>query len=471
MVQTHVTVLDALDHQDFPFALMVEKLQPQREASYSPIFQTSFVLRSERELKFLASTQNNLPQAWGGLSLIPYEITQQEAQFDLSLDIMESESTIGGIFKYNSALFDPATIDRMQGNFQVLLEAIAQNPEQPINRLALLTATEKHQLLTEWNDTAVTYPQERCLHALIEQQVERTPEAIAVTFETEQLSYHELNSRANQLARYLQTLGVGPDVLVGIYAERSIAMVVGLLAILKAGGAYVPLDPGYPEARLQFMLEDASVSVLLSQAALVSSLPEHGAQLVCLDHDWPIIAQYSPINIPSVATPENFAYVIYTSGSTGRPKGVMNQHDGICNRLLWMQDAYRLTTDDRVLQKTPFSFDVSVWEFFWPLMVGARLVMARPDGHKDSHYLVQLISQQKITTLHFVPSMLAVFLQEPNANKLQCLKRVICSGEALSTQLKSDFFAQLSCELYNLYGPTEAAVDVTAWHCQPESTA
>ena len=469
--QTHTTVLEALDYQDFPFALMVEKLQPQREASYSPIFQTSFVLRSERELKFLASTQNNSPQAWGGLSLIPYEIKQQEAQFDLSLDVMESGSTLGGMFKYNSDLFAPATIERIQGNFQVLLEAIAKNPQQPINRLALLTETERHQLLTEWNNTSVAYPKEVCLHQLVELQVARTPDAIAATFETEQLSYHELNSHANQLARYLQTLGVGPDVLVGIYAERSIAMVVGLLAILKAGGAYVPLDPGYPEARLQFMLEDASVSVLLSQTALVPGLPEHNAQLVCLDHDWPTVAQYSPLNIPSVATPENLAYVIYTSGSTGRPKGVMNQHDGICNRLLWMQDAYRLTAEDRVLQKTPFSFDVSVWEFFWPLMVGARLVMARPDGHKDSHYLVQLISQQKITTLHFVPSMLAVFLQEPNVDKLQRLKRVICSGEALSAQLKSDFFSRLSCELYNLYGPTEAAIDVTAWHCQPESTA
>ncbi|MEM9487289.1 MAG: amino acid adenylation domain-containing protein, partial [Cyanobacteria bacterium P01_F01_bin.116] len=255
----------------------------------------------------------------------------------------------------------------------------------------------------------------------------------------------------------------------GVCVERSLEMVVALLAILKAGGAYVPVDPGYPHERLQFMLQDAQVSVLLTQVSLLEKLPQQQAKLFCLDRDWSEIEYQSTQNLKTELTPENLAYVIYTSGSTGQPKGVMNRHGSICNRLLWMQEVYGLTPDDRVLQKTPFSFDVSVWEFFWPLLVGARLVVAKPEGHKDSAYLIDLMVQQQITTVHFVPSMLAAFLQDPDIDRLQCLKRVICSGEALSSQLQQDFFTHLDCELHNLYGPTEAAIDVTAWHCQPDS--
>ena len=370
---------------------------------------------------------------------------------------------------YEASRFEATTITRMLGHFQTLLTAIVANPQQHLKELPLLTEAERHQLLVEWNDTFADYPQNKCIHHLFEAQVERTPDAVAVVFEDKQLTYCELNRRANQLAHHLQALGIEPEVLVGLCVERSLEMVVGLLGILKAGGAYVPLDPAYPQERLAFMLSDSQVSVLLTQEKLVAGLPEQKARVVCLDRDWGVIAQKSEENPVSGVKPENLAYVIYTSGSTGKPKGAMNTHGGIGNRLLWMQDAYRLTSADRVLQKTPFSFDVSVWEFFWPLLTGAGLVVAQPGGHHDSAYLVKVIAQQKITTLHFVASMLQVFLQEQGLESCSCLRQVFCSGEALPFELQEHFFARLGVELHNLYGPTEAAIDVTYWQCEQES--
>ncbi|MEH2199086.1 non-ribosomal peptide synthetase [Nostoc sp.] len=365
--------------------------------------------------------------------------------------------------------FDADTITRMGGHLLTLLEGTIVNPEARLCELPLLTADERQQLLVEWNDTTREYPQDQCIHQLFEAVVEQCPDTVAVVFENEQLTYRELNALANQLAHYLQTLGVKPEVMVGICVERSLEMVVGLLGILKAGGAYVPLDPTYPLERLQYMLEDSAVSVLLTQEQLVQSLPLHQAHVVCLDATLKTIACQNKVNPVSGVTTDNLAYIIYTSGSTGKPKGVMNTHRGICNRLLWMQDAYQLTPADRVLQKTPFSFDVSVWEFFWPLLTGARLVIAQPDGHRDSDYLVKAIVQQQITTLHFVPSMLQIFLETPGLESCTCLQRVICSGEALPKELQERFFDRLECELHNLYGPTEAAIDVTFWQCQREN--
>ncbi|WP_413198525.1 amino acid adenylation domain-containing protein [Nostoc piscinale] len=362
--------------------------------------------------------------------------------------------------------FDGDTIHRMLGHLQTLLAGMVNNPQQSLGELSLLTELERHQLLVEWNNTQVQYPQKQCLHELFQAQVEKTPDAVAVVFEDEQLTYRELNTKANQLANYLQTFGVKPEVLVGIYVERSLFMVIGLLAILKAGGAYIPLDPSYPQERLAYMLEDAQPKVLLSQQKLVTTLPNQSAQVICLDSDWELISDRHSANPITHITEDHLAYVIYTSGSTGKPKGAMNTHRGICNRLLWMQDAYQLTAADRVLQKTPFSFDVSVWEFFWPLITGARLVIAQPEGHKDPNYLVNLIIQQQITTLHFVPSMLQVFLEAAAVEKCQSLVRVIASGEALPVELQQRFFQRLDAQLHNLYGPTEAAVDVTFWQCQ-----
>ncbi|MGH8000645.1 MAG: amino acid adenylation domain-containing protein, partial [Brasilonema sp.] len=462
------TALAAYVHQDLPFEKLVEELQPERHLSYNPFFQVAFVLQ-------------NVPlptPKLSDISIIAQEGYSGTAKFDLTLFMEDREHALVATAEYNTDLFDADTITRMLGHFQTMLESIVANPKQNLRDLPLLTPAERQTMLVKWNDTQVDYPRDLCIHQLFEQQVERTPNAIAlsarsanaIVFENQQLTYCELNNRANQLAYYLQKLGVKPEVLVGICMERSPEMVVGLLAILKAGGAYVPLDPAYPKERLTFMLADAKVSVLLTQQSLLKELPQHQAQVICLDSDTQaIIAHQSQENLVSGVQPQNLAYVIYTSGSTGKPKGVMNSHQGLSNRLLWMQDAYQLTATDRVLQKTPFSFDVSVWEFFWPLFTGAQLVLAKPGGHKDSAYLVELIAKEQITTLHFVPSMLQVFLEEPELSKCSSLKRVICSGEALSFELQEKFFTHLDGQLYNLYGPTEAAIDVTFWNCQRNS--
>ena len=309
------------------------------------------------------------------------------------------------------------------------------------------------------------------IHQLFEEQVERTPASVAVVDGKRSLTYAQLNGRANQLARRLIDAGVIPDQPVGLCIERSLEMVIGLLGILKAGGAYVPLDPQYPQERLRYMLGEVSPKVVLTQELLKLRLPEAQAKVIALDTGWSDIAGPEARNLAARelgVSPRNLAYVIFTSGSTGQPKGAMNEHRGVVNRLQWMQDAYQLSVADRVLQKTPFSFDVSVWEFFWTLMTGARLIMARPEGHKDPAYLRGLIREAGITTLHFVPSMLGAFLEHYRPGECPSLRHVICSGEELSPALLKRCFEFLpTVKLSNLYGPTEAAVDVTAWECSP----
>ena len=454
--------MDAFEHQDLPFEHLVEALQLERNLSYTPIFQVLFVLQNA------PMTEIELAD----ITITPLPTENINSVYDLILSVEELPGGIEGKFKYNTDLFNDNTITKLTEHFQILLAGIIDNPQQTLRQLPLLTATDRDQLL-QWNNTAKPYPTHQCLHQLFEAQVERTPDQIAVVFEHQSMSYYELNQKANRLANYLQTLGVQPEVLVGICMQRASEMVVGLLAILKAGGAYIPIDPDYPQQRLHFMLDDANVKVLLTQSALANKLHKitTTATIVCLDV---LVATATPgddANLDSGVGPTNLAYVIYTSGSTGQPKGAMNSHSAICNRLLWMQDAYQLSTTDNILQKTPFSFDVSVWEFFWPLLAGARLTLAKPDGHKDSDYLVQLIIQENITTLHFVPTMLQIFLQDPNLHACQSLKRIICSGEALAIEHQEQFFNRLpSVQLHNLYGPTEAAVDVTYWHCRPDTT-
>ncbi|ELR97626.1 non-ribosomal peptide synthetase [Gloeocapsa sp. PCC 73106] len=369
--------------------------------------------------------------------------------------------------KYQRDYFSGEIITRMLTHFQTLLEAIIINPEQSLGQIPLLTKSEQEQLIFTWNDTQKDYPRDQCLHEGFEQQVEKTPDTIAVIFEDQQLTYLELNSKANQLAHYLQTLGVKPGIFVGICVERSLEMIIGILGILKAGGAYVPIDSTYPLERQSFMLTDAQISILLTQSHI--SLV-HPLQKILLDDDWGLISQYPSFNTVSEITSEADVYVIYTSGSTGKPKGVINTHRALMNRLVWMQNTYQLTADDKVLQKTSISFDVSVWEIFWPLLEGVCLVLAKPEGQKDTSYLVQLIIEQQITTLHFVPSMLRVFLEESKVKDCHSIKRVICSGEALNPELQQDFFQYLNAELHNLYGPTEAAIDVTYWSCLPTAS-
>ena len=399
-----------------------------------------------------------------GLELLKFE---ERTNYPLELSVDD----LGDGFMLEAQAQSPVeprrVCDYMHTALEQLVVALETSPASPLRSLNVLPDAERQQILVDWNDTARNYGDQARLHRLIEKQAAKTPEAVALEYDGEELTYAELNRRANRLAQLLRQKGVGPDILVGIFAERSFEMVLLLLAVLKAGGAYVPLDPSYPAERLAHMLEDAQTALVLAQPHLANQLPAAVKDVYLLDASCEAFGDQSGENLDDIGTPENLAYVIFTSGSTGRPKGAMNEHRGICNRLLWMQEQYGLSANDRILQKTPFSFDVSVWEFFWPLLTGARLVIARPEGHRDSDYLVEVISQSQITTLHFVPSMLRIFLEHEHVEACGSLKRVICSGEALPHDLQERFFARFpKVELHNLYGPTEAAVDVTYWACR-----
>ncbi|MDQ7733303.1 amino acid adenylation domain-containing protein [Halomonas sp. SpR1] len=348
-----------------------------------------------------------------------------------------------------------------------IVENLQAVPQQPLSEISLLRADEQ-QLLSEWGENTQQYSCSSPVHHLVEQQAAATPEATALVFEEQSLSYVELNTRANRLAHYLIGLGVRSETRVGIAVKRSVEMVVGLLGILKAGGAYVPLDPDYPAERLTYMIEDSGIELLLTQQHIRGLLPVT-ENLSVIELDQLDVEHHASTNPEVALHGEHLAYVIYTSGSTGRPKGAANRHHALTNRLQWMQDAYGLTTGDAVLQKTPFSFDVSVWEFFWPLMQGARLVMAPPSAHREPAQLVELIRTHGITTLHFVPSMLQAFLAHGEVETCTSLTRLVCSGEALPADLQNQVFARLPhTGLYNLYGPTEAAIDVTHWTCQDD---
>nr|WP_227027201.1 non-ribosomal peptide synthetase [Corallococcus soli] len=461
LVQVRATTLGAQEHQDVPFEKLVEELKPARDLGRTPFFQALFALQNAP-----------LPElALPGLSLRPLDADSGNARFDVELSLFRNPEGFEGSLRYRTALFEPATVARMVGHLELLVGALVSAPTLPLAQHSLLTEDERQQVLVAWNDTRVEYPRGERIHDLFEQQVARSPDAIAVTFEGQHLTYAQLDAKANQLAHHLGTLAVGPESLVGVCLERSLEMVVALLGVLKAGAAYVPLDPAYPRERLQWMLEDTAAPVLLVQEHLVAKLPLDGEaharpHVVSVDTDWERIARQPTTRPVPLATSDALAYVIFTSGSTGRPKGAMNAHAGVVNRLRWMQQEYGLTSEDAVLQKTPFSFDVSVWEFFWPLMTGARLVVARPGGHQEPHYLARLMVEERITTAHFVPSMLRVFVEGPGLEGLTHLRRVVCSGEALPADLVRRAHARLPiAEVHNLYGPTEAAVDVTSWHC------
>ena len=459
--QVREVALGAYAHQDLPFEKVVDAIQPERTLSYSPLFQVMFTLQND------PADTLQLPNLRVQSLTVPLHV----AKFDLTMFVTEKAGGLDVFVEYNTDLFDPGTIERLIGHYQCLLQGLVSQPEQPITTIPLLTADERQQLLIGWNATQVDYAPRFCIHDLFAAQAQHTPAAVALVFEQQQVTYHELHRRSNQLAHSLQALGIGPEVLVGICMERSIELVIGLLSILKAGGAYVPLDPAYPPERLTFMLSDAHIPVILTQQRFLERLPSQGATVLCLDSTstWQEISTQPTEQPKSRVSGETLAYVIYTSGSTGKPKGAMNTHRGLYNRLMWMQEAYQLRPDDRVMQKTPYSFDVSVWEFFWPLLIGAPLIVARPDGHRDSSYLVELIKEQHITTLHFVPSMLRVFLEEPGVEDCHSLRQVMCSGEALSYEVQERFFARSTAALQNLYGPTEASIDVMWWACERQS--
>lgn len=460
VAKTRSGVLDAFEHADMPFAKVVQELGLPRDVSRSPVFQAMFVLQNYEMGRFTeAAEAEAVSFTWTPMEL-------RATRFDLELHLVEVPSGLWGKVVYNTDLFTRSAAERIAARFGTLLRSIVATPQARVSELSLLDEAERTLVVRDWNDTGADFPADETLPALIEQQVDRTPDALAVTFEGQSLTYAELNGAANQVAHRLRAEGVHAETLVGVCAQRSVELVVGLLGVLKAGGAYVPLDPEYPADRLAFMVADAGAPVVLVQDSLTGSLPSTDATVFVLDDTGGWASQ--PVDNPApLATPATIAYTIYTSGSTGRPKGVANTHRGIVNRLDWMQRTYRLGSDDSILQKTPASFDVSVWEFFWPLLVGARLVLARPGGHKDAGYLRGLLQAEQITTAHFVPSMLTVFLAEDGIGECRWLRRVICSGEELPVATATGFLTQLPhCELHNLYGPTEAAIDVTAWHCR-----
>ncbi|GAU68945.1 tyrocidine synthetase I [Streptomyces sp. NBRC 110611] len=451
--------LGAYAHQGIPFEKVVTELRPERDLSRPPFFQVSLSYQSDP-----------LPAlAMAGISISRLPLSAQGARFDLELQFFDDAGRLTGWFEYDRDLFDEATIAGLAGHFRRLVELVVADQDTPVDRLELLDDAERHRIVVERNATAHQWPDKGLVHECFEERARRHPRAEAVRFEGHSLTYGELDRRANQLAHRLVRLGVRRDTLVGVSMERSLELVVSLLAVLKAGGAYVPMDPGYPPARLAYMLGDAKAPVLLTQRRVLERLPEVSAEVLCVEELAGELDRESADGTGVRVDGEDLAYVIYTSGSTGRPKGVMNIHSALRNRLLWMQDAYRLDATDRVLQKTPFSFDVSVWEFFWPLMTGAVLVVASPEAHKDSGRLAGTIRAEGVTTVHFVPSMLQLFLQEPQAAECSGLRRVICSGEALPEKLQERFFACSQAELHNLYGPTEAAIDVSAWACRPDA--
>ncbi|WP_175749093.1 non-ribosomal peptide synthetase/type I polyketide synthase [Burkholderia pyrrocinia] len=455
---TRQSLLDALEHQDYPFAELVREIGAQRDLNAAPLVSAVFNLEP-------VSALPELPGLTVGLvaPLIRY------TAFDLNVNVLDAGQELLIDCDYNTDLFDASTVQRFLAIYRTLLMRVTDDASAAVARLPLLSEAERDLLTVEWNRTETDFGDAAAqpLHRLFEQQVERTPDAVAAVCDDASLTYAELNLRANRLAHRLIELGVVPDALVGVAMERSLDMIVALLAILKAGGAYVPVDPDYPAERVRFMIDNAQLRWLLTQQHLLAALPDTDARVIVVDRDT-LELDAAPASNPAPAlSGDNLAYMIYTSGSTGRPKGALNTHRAITNRILWMQHAYMLGADESVLQKTPFSFDVSVWEFFWPLSVGARLVFARPGGQRETDYLVELIERERITTIHFVPSMLRAFLDHPDLDAhCASLRRVVCSGEALPFDLQQRFFARLDAKLYNLYGPTEAAVDVTAWECR-----
>jgi amino acid adenylation domain-containing protein len=445
--------------------MLVDKLQPERDMSRTPLFQVAFALQNA------FSEPLELP----GLTLTPLEVETGTAKFDLMMTLSETPDGLSGALEYNTDLFDASTIRRMVGHFRTLLESAVADPNQPITELPLLTERESQRMLMDWNATALDTPTDRCVHELFEAQVARQPEAVALVFEGEKLSYAELDRRANQLAHHLQKLGVSPDDLVGISTDRSPEMIVAILGTLKAGGAYLPLDPTYPRERLAFMMEDSDVPILLTQADLHDRLgAAYGTvdlgwetkrvppTVIRLDTDWRVIAQEPEDKPESDVAPENLAYVIYTSGSTGRPKGTMLRHRGLSNLTEAQRRAFGIAEGSRVLQFSPFSFDASVWETFMALANGATLCLAQQETLASGPDLLRLMREGGVTNVTLPPSVLSVL--EPI--DLPDLATVISAGEACTAELVAAWAPGRDC--FNAYGPTETTVCASMYLCHED---
>ncbi len=446
--QVRETTLGAYEHQDMPFEKLVEELQPERSLSRQPVFQVMFTLPDPEELKL------------AGLELSWMETEIQVVKFDLTLTMTEADGYLGGGIIYNTDLFDAATIKRMTRQLELLLTSIAANPRQRLSELPVLTAAEQ-QMLAGWNETRREYPEHACVHELFEARAARTPEAVAVMFNDERLTYRELNQRANQLAHYLRGVGVGAEVLVGVLLERSLEMVVAVLGILKAGGAFVPLNPTHPEERLRFMLEDADLSIVLTQQPLAARLPApQRATSISLDSDWAGIAEFSTENLHPPVTPKNLAYCIYTSGSTGQPKGVLVQHQGVSNLALAQAEAFEVSAESRVLQFASISFDATVSELFKTLLAGATLCLGTAESLLPVGPLLNFLRAQAITTVTLPPSVWAVL----PSDSLPALRTAISAGEPCSAEIAAAWSGN-GRRFLNAYGPTETTVCATISAC------
>lgn len=438
-------VLGAFEHQDLPFGRLVAELQPKRDLSHPPVFQVMFVLQNVPASAVL------LP----GVELTPFEVDSAVSKLDLTLEAAEEEEGLTCRFEYNTDLFDSATIERMAAGFRVILERLLENPEEHLWGFSLLVGAEREQVVQAWNKTESAFPQSNCIHEIIEKEAERSPQSIAVTFGTELLTYGELNRRANQLAHYLRACGIGPETLVGIFVDRSLDMVVGLLAILKAGGAYVPLDPAYPADRISFMIRDARMRTLLTHERGLAKLPLSEVDAVCLDHDWSRIAEENPGNPSPSATPDNLAYVIYTSGSTGQPKGVEIPHRTVVNFLASMRREPGIAREDVLVAVTTLSFDIAALELFLPLTVGARIVIAERQVTLDVEKLGQLLATSSATVMQATPAMWRMLV---NAGwEGQPGLKILSGGEVLTRDLADQLLSR-SASLWNMYGPTETTI-------------
>ncbi|HMB06392.1 MAG TPA: amino acid adenylation domain-containing protein, partial [Isosphaeraceae bacterium] len=469
--QVRQAVLDGLEHQDFPFASMVDRLQIERDPSRSPLFQAMFVYQKAQRLDKEGLTSFALRETGprmdlGGFPLESLALEQQAAQFDLTMMAAEADGRLAASLEYNVDLFDAATIDRLLANFQTLLEGIVARPDRPIADLPLLAEAERRRVLFGWNATRAEAPRAATIQELFEAQVERTPEAAAVAFEGERLTYRELDRRANQLAHYLRKRGVAPEVRVGLCVPRSVEMIVGIMGILKAGGAYVPLDPDYPADRLAFLLADARVAVLLTQESLRAALPDAGASVVCFDADAESISREGEARTGAVVAGESLAYVIFTSGSTGRPKGVMVSQRNLVHSTHARFLSYREPVRGFLLVSS-FAFDSSVAGLFWTLCQGGVLVLPPRAAQSDPHRLSQLMSEHQVSHILSIPSLYGLLLDEAPTERLESLRTAIVAGEPCPRALIESHRAKLPrTELFNEYGPTEATVWCSLFRCR-----
>jgi len=449
MSQVRDVSLGAYAHQDIPFEMLVEELQPQRDLSHTPLFQVMFVFQN-------APVQNI---ELSDLTIKPIEAESGTAKFDLSIVLNEAEDGIVVSFEYNTDLFDESTVEKLFHNFDIMLQGIVADPDQVVANLPVLTDQEKQQMLEEWNATEADFPDDKCVHEQFTHLAQLNQGAIAATYEGQQLSYHELNQRANQLGRYLQELGVKPDVPVGICMERSLEMVIGIMGALKAGGAFLPLDPAYPPERLEYMMEDSEIPVLLTQHLLVDNLPKNGAKIVALDTELEnIVSTYSDTDIPIHTTPASLAYIIYTSGSTGKPKGTMLGHRGLCNLARAQQQAFDIQLGTKILQFSSLSFDAAVWETVMALLNHATLCLAPREQLASGQGLVAVMRDQNINTVTLPPSVVAVMPEE----SLRDLKVMVTAGEKCTAEIVSKWGK--GRKFFNAYGPTETTVCASMLH-------